>query len=140
MKIHKHLLSIYYYPWKNLYKSIFRDAFCYGCEFIMSNCWIEDHNKQNKKKLKTPMESLMESIFHWHLCRQFHWNVRTHSRTFIKIYRMCKNFSTKSLMKYSVKKINGDEISDSFQKTLISLAISNSKVFFDEKWVVKADF
>jgi len=53
---------------------------------------------------------------------------------------MCKNFSTKSLMKYSIKKINGDEISDSFQKNLISLAISNSKVFFEEKWVVKADF
>ena len=85
----------------------------------------------------------MELIFHRHLCWQFNWNVRKHSRIFGKTYKICKNFSTKSLMEYSVKKINGDGISDSFQFFkiyFISLAISNSKVFFDEKWIVKADF
>jgi len=47
-------------------------------------------------------------------------------------------------MEYSIKKTNGDGIRDSFQFFnfffFISLAISNSKVFFDEKWEVKADF
>jgi hypothetical protein len=57
----------------------------------------------------------MELIFHRHLCWQFNWNVRKHSRIFGKTYKICKNFSTKSLMEYSVKKINGDGISDSFQ-------------------------
>lgn len=67
------------------------------------------------KKLKTPTESSMESIFHRHLCWQIDWNVRKHSRNFGKTYRICKNFSTKSLIEYSIKKINGDGISDSFQ-------------------------
>jgi len=59
----------------------------------MKNCWLMIITKKNEN-----LDGIADEMkFHWHLNWKFHWNVRIYFETFGKTYRICRNFSTKSL-------------------------------------------
>jgi len=68
--------------------------------------------------LQSLMESLKEREFHRGFDRDFHWKFHASSRTFCKTYKIYSNVPTKSLMGYSIGKINGNEIVDGIKNLM----------------------